>query len=190
MPLVPIASVDSSALRWLRTGEKTPEYTLLAGDSPIAIVRWARRHGARATAETAEGSWTLGRTGFLVPRLTVRREGSEAAIAQLTNRLGHHDIEIGGGGAYRIRRAGLLLPAWKVTDRDGGERLHIEAAAEGLRLEGGAVVTSGATPPGELLLLAVLGWYLIVLLWIEDEALEALVPFEGPDAPRRLGAGG
>jgi hypothetical protein len=189
VPLVSIDTVDRSALRWLRTGEKTPEYTLLAGESALAIVRWTRHRGARATAETANGIWTLGRSGFLIPQLTVRREGSDAAIARLTNRLGHHDIEVGGGGSYRLRRAGLLLPAWTVTDSEGRERLHIEAVAETRKLEGGAVIATGPTPPGELLLLAVLSWYLIVLLWIEDEAVEALVPFEGPDPPRGFGQG-
>ncbi|HTP53668.1 MAG TPA: hypothetical protein VML94_01725 [Thermoplasmata archaeon] len=188
MPLAPIDSVDRSALRWLRTNPTVPEYTLLAGETAIAIVRWAHRTGARATAETADGIWTLGRSGFLVPHLTVRRQGSDDSIARLTNRLGHHDIEVGGGGSYRLKRAGLLLPAWRVWDAGGEERLHIEAVAENRRLEGGAVIPTGALPPRELLLLTVLSWYLIVLLWIEDETIEALVPFEGPDAPARFGS--
>lgn len=187
VPLVPIDSVDRSALRWLRTGTGAPEYTLLADESAVAILRWARHAGARATAETAQGRWTLGRSGFLVPHLTVRREGSDVPIARLTNRLGHHDIELGGGGSYRIKRAGLLLPAWKISDAAGAERVHVEAVAEKRRLEGGAIVTTDPLPPGELLLLCVLSWYLIVLLWIEDEAVEALVPLEGPDAPARFG---
>ncbi|MGP8077513.1 MAG: hypothetical protein ACLQD8_01560 [Thermoplasmata archaeon] len=187
MPLVPIDSVDRSTLRWLRTGESTPEYTLLAGESAVAVLKWARPRGARATAETAQGTWTLGRGGFLVPHLTVRRAEREAPIARLTNRLGHHEIEVGGGGSYRLQRAGLLLPAWALWDEQGREQIHIEAVAEARRLEGGAVIASGTAPAPELLLLVVLSWYLIVLLWIEDEAVEALVPFEGPDAPARLG---
>lgn len=190
MALVPIASVDRSTLRWLRTGEKFPEFTLLAGESAVAVMQWARARGARARVETANGTWTLGRSGFLVPHLTVRRQGSDAAIARLTNRLGHHEIEVGGAGSYRLKRAGLLVPAWTLSDADGRERAHIEAVAETRRLEAGAVIATPDTPPGELLLLLVLSWYLIVLSWIEDEAIEALVPFEGPDAPARLGQGG
>ena len=190
MPLTPIDLVDRSAMRWLRTSEAAAEYTLLAGDSAVAVVRWSRHRGARAVAETAEGTFTLGRSGFLVPQLTVRRQGSEASVARLTNRLGHHEVEVGGGGSYRIKRAGLLLPAWTLTDSGGRELAHVEPVAEGRRLEGGAVIVSGEVPPRELLLVTILSWYLIVLLWIEDEAIEALVPFEGPDAPARLGQGG
>jgi hypothetical protein len=52
---------------------------------------------------------------------------------------------------------------------------------DGRKLVGGAVVTAadGARLP-ELPLLIGLAWYVIVLSWFEDEAL---VPFEGPDAP-------
>lgn len=187
MPLVPFASVDRSTLRWLRTGENLPEFTLLAGDSAVGIARWDRPRGGRATFETAEGSWTLSHSGVLVPNLTVRRAGSDAPVARLTNRLGHHEIEIGGGGSYRLKRAGLLLPAWTLTDAHGTECVHIEAVAESRRLEGGAVIAQGPIPPLELLLLVVLSWTLIVLLWIEDETIEALVPLEGPDAPARFG---
>jgi hypothetical protein len=186
VPLVPFGSVDRSTLRWLRTGDTVPEFTLLAGDSAVAAIRFARHRGARATAETADGTWTLARAGFLVPHLTVRPEGGDAPVARLTNRLGHHEIEVGGGGSYRLKRAGLLVPAWKLAGDDGQEQVHIEPVAEGRHLEGGAVIAAGPAPSRELLLLVVLSWYLIVLLWIEDEAVEALAPFEGPDAPTRV----
>jgi hypothetical protein len=181
VPLVPFASVDRSALRWLRTGTEPPEFTLLSGDAPVAILRWAKRHGARATAETADGGFTLGRNGFLVPHLTIRREGSETPVGRLTNRLGHHDLEVGGGGTYSLRRAGLLLPAWSLSDPAGAEVAHLEAVAETRPLEGGAVLVSGSPPPPVLLVLLLLSWYLIVLSWFEEEAAEALAPLETLD---------
>lgn len=189
MPLVPFAAVDRSALRWLRTGGAVPEFTLLAGEAPVAVLRWQRHRGARALAETADGSWTLGRSGFLVPHLTIRRSEAEPPVARVTNRLGHHEIEVGGKGAYRLRRAGLLVPAWALARADGTEVAHIEPVAEDRKLSGGAVLVDAPAGAAELLLLVVLSWYLIVLLWVEDETVEALVPFEGPDAPARLGGG-
>lgn len=183
MPLVPFASVDRSALRWLRTGETVAEYTLLSGDAAVATIRWARRRGAGAVAETADGAWALGRHGFFVPHLTARRTPDAPPVARLTNHLGHHRIEIGGGASYRLRRAGLLLPAWSLTTERGEEVAHLEAAGETRRLDGGAVIVApGTIAPAELLLLLLLSWYLIALLWFEDEAVEALVPLEGPDA--------
>jgi len=187
VPLVPFASLDRSTLRWIRTAETPAEYTLLAGDAPVAVLTWARHGGSRAAARTSEGEWTLKRNGYLVSHLTVRRAGEDAPIARLSLRFGHHEIEVGGGGVYWLRRASLLVPAWKLTGAGDREYAHIEPVPEGRHLGGGAVLTSGSAPARELLLLLVLSWYLIVLAWFEDETVETLAPFEGPDAPMRSG---
>jgi hypothetical protein len=66
----------------------------------------------------------------------------------------------------------------------GQELLHLEPVREGRHLSAGAVVVApeGAELP-DLLLLTAISWYFIVLAWFEDEAIETLAPFEGPDAP-------
>ena len=152
-------------------------FTLDAGDAHIAELSWSRREGSLATFKTVTGSWTLKRTGFLDPRVTVRVAGQEATVARLSAHLSAHRIEVRGGGSYQFRRAGMLVPAWTVSTDDGHELLHIEPVREGRKLEGGAVLVSdlGAGAP-DLLLLVALSWYFIVLAWFEDEAL---VPFEG-----------
>lgn len=188
MPLTSITSVDRSALRWLRGEGASTEYTLSAGDTPVAVLRWERATGARATADTAEGPWTLDRAGRLFPHITARTAAGPLPVARLTLRLGHHEIEIGGGGVYRLSRAGALVPAWRLLDPAGREIAHIEPVPDGRRLAGGAVLTSGTISPRELLLAVVLSWYLIVLDWFEDEVMESLAPFEGPDAPMRPGS--
>ncbi len=183
MPFVTFESVDRAALRWLKTGGAVREYTLLAGDSAVASVRWSAGRSATATVATADGNFVLERAGLLVPHLTIRRSESEPPLARLVNRLGHHEVELGQGESFRVRRAGLLVPAWTVSGPDGKERLHIEPVADGRQLGGGAVLVRDAKAPRELLLLVLLAWYLIVLLWIEDEALEALTWFEGMGGP-------
>jgi len=188
VPLAPIASVDRAALRWLK-GDGTPtHYTLSAGETPVAELRWERPGGSRASVETAEGAWVLERVGHLFPHLTVRTRPGTPPVARLSLRFGHHEIEIGGGGVYRLSRAGALVPAWRLLDAADREVAHIEPVPDGRRLAGGAVLTSGSTPARELLLLVVLSWYLIALDWFEDEVMETLAPFEGPDAPMRSGA--
>ncbi len=185
--LAPFASVDRSALRWLRTSDAPLEFTLSAGDVPVAVLRWATHRGSFATAETAGGTaWTLKRTGFLTPRLTVRAEGTSVDLATLTAHLRHHSIELASGDRYLLRRASLLLPAWTVSNAAGGEVLHIEPVPEGRKLGGGAVLVAPSASPSEALLLAVLAWYFIGLSWFEDETAEALAPFEGPDAPESI----
>ena len=177
MALTPFSSVDRSALRWQRTNETPMEFTLSSGDAPVAVVRWHQAGGSLASADLSDGQWTLKRGGFLNPHITVRRAGGGDTLARLTAHLSHHQIELSGGATYRFHRAGVLVPAWKLTALDGTEVLHIEPVREGRKLEGGAVVAAGegASLP-ELLLLVVLAWYFIVLAWFEDEAL---VPLEG-----------
>jgi len=113
--------------------------------------------------------------------VTVRAEGSTVDLARLSVHLNYHRIEIRGGPAYRFHRAGVLVPAWKVTEESGREVLHVEPVREGRKLEAGAVIAPTFAPalPGFPLLI-LLSWYFITLAWFEDEALATL---EGPDAP-------
>jgi hypothetical protein len=181
MPFTAFDSVDRSTLRWLRTEESPLEFTLSAGDSPVARIRWFQAGGSLARAETASGEWTLKRGGFLNPHITVRKPGGGENLARLTVHLSYHAIELADGVTYRFHRAGVLVPAWKVTTDAGREVLHIEPVREGRKLVAGAVlVAPTAVDLPELLLLVVVGWYFIVLAWFEDEAL---VPLEGADVP-------
>ncbi|HXW67664.1 MAG TPA: hypothetical protein VEL82_07315 [Thermoplasmata archaeon] len=185
MALVPLAGVDRTTLRWLRRTERPAAFALLAGESAVAELEWSRVDGSLASGRTADAAWTLKRIGFLHPRLTVRAAPGGPDVARVSIHLNYHRIELADGGAFRFHRAGLLVPAWKVSTEDGAELLHVEPVREGRRLVGGAVIASdaGARAP-ELPLLAIVSWYVIVLAWFEDEAL---VPFEGPDAPAGAG---
>ena len=181
MALTPFASVDRSTLRWLRSAESPAEFTLLSADSPIVVLRWKQKGGSLAFAETSERVWTLKRGGFLSPHITVREEGSEAVPARLAAHLSYHEVTIDPGGVYRFRRAGMLIPAWKLTTQDGTEVLHVEPVRDERKLVGGAVLAApSALDLPDLLLLVVLNWYFGVLAWFEDEALAAI---EGRDAP-------
>jgi hypothetical protein len=182
--LEPIPPQGAEAFRWLRASEEPLEFTLLLGDHEVARLRWRRRGGSFATAETASARWTLKREGFLSPRLSVRAEGSTAPLARLTPHLRHHLLELPGGRTFRFHRESLLLPAWTLSRIGGPEVLHIEPVPEGRRLAGGAAVAKAPYDPAELALLLVFTWYFIGQAWFEDEAVEALTPLEGPDAPR------
>lgn len=187
MPLAAFSSVDPSVLRWLRDEENPMAFTLTSGETAIAKLHWARHGGSLASAETSTGTWTLKRGGFLNPHVTVRLTGEESDIARISAHLSSHRIQVRGGATYRFHRAGFLVPAWTISTEDGREILHIEPVRQGRKLEGGAVLS---TPEGirlpDLLLLAVAGWYFIVLAWFEDEAL---VPLEGAEYTAPTGGG-
>ncbi len=176
------ASLDATALRWLRTQEAPIAFQLLSGDTLAADLTWKSHGGTLAVARTASATWTLKRVGFLNPRASLRLEGATSDLARVSIHLNYHRIDIVGAPSYRFHRAGVLLPAWQVTSDSGEQILHIEPVRDGRKLIGGAVVTSarGAKLP-ELPLLLVLSWYTIVLAWFEDEAF---VPLEGEGVPR------
>ena len=187
MALVPFASVDPSALRWIRTQESPVAFSLRAGDAEVATLTWDRPGGSLATARTMDTVWTLKRAGFLQPTVLVREGGSVEPIARLSAHLARHEITVGREPAYRLRHVSHLLPSWRLTTARGEEVLYIEPVPEHRSLQAGAVAVSSTTGRPSTLLLVVLTWYFIVLTWFEDEAIEALAPFEGPDPPLARG---
>jgi len=185
MALAPLASVDRSVLRWIRTRDRPVAFSLLSGETTVATLEWAQHGGSLATLRTASGEWTLKRGGFLNPHVTVR--AGDTTTARLSVHLNYHQIDVVGGPTYRFHRAGVLVPAWQVTTPGGKELLHMEPAREGRHLRAGAVVIApDALDLSELPVLIALSWYFIVLAWFEDEAVETLAPFEGPDSAATL----
>jgi len=184
--LVPLSSVDPSALRWIRTQDSPPAFSLRSGDAEVAVLTWDRPGGSLATARSAETTWTLKRVGFLQPSILVRLAGAPGPVARLSAHLARHEITLPNEPSYRLRRAGHFVPSWRLTTSEGAEVLHVEPVPENRALQGGAVVVSPQARPASALLLVVLSWYFVVLSWFEDEAIEALTPFEGPDAPISL----
>jgi hypothetical protein len=181
MAISPLSAVDRSTLRWLRERERPDAFSLRAGEATVATLEWTQHGNSLATLRSADGEWTLKRGGFLNPHVMLR--SATGVVARLTVHLNHHQIDVQGGRSYRLHRAGMLIPAWKVSSPNGTELLHVEPAREGRHLSAGAVLVSPAAGDlPDLLLLVALSWYFIVLAWFEDEALETLAPL-GPDAP-------
>jgi hypothetical protein len=179
MELAPFATVDRSALRWLRTSEEPAEFQLLSGETPVENLRWNRRAGSLATGTFHDGAWTFKRRGFLSPSIEARSAGAERPVAALVAHLRHHEVRLAGGPSYTLVHASRLLPAWKLRDARGEEVLHIEPVADRGSLRGGAVVVSGHLDAPETLLLVSLCWYFVVLVWYEDEFVEAFTALEG-----------
>jgi hypothetical protein len=185
VPLVPFSSVDRSALRWLRSQEEPVEFTLSAGDRPVATLRSPKQAHAPSVAETVGQTWYLEKRGFLNPHLTLHDREGGPPLARVSVHLNYHRIEVTGGANYRFHRAGLLVPAWQITSDDGTELAHLEPARETRRLEGGAVlVTPRGVASKDLLALLLLSWFFIVTAWFEDEAMMPLEDANFPPGPR------
>jgi hypothetical protein len=185
MDFTAFGSIDATSLRWLRQSETPLQFDLRSGDDLIARLKWSDGSRTLARFQTSEGTWTLKRVGFLNPRVTMRVEESVENAALLTVHLNYHSIAISKDGVYRFHRAGVLVPAWKVTQEPGGEVLHVEPVRDGRKLSAGAVISSAVAVhlPGFQLVVG-LSWYFIVLAWFEDEAIASL---EDTDLPTSAG---
>lgn len=170
-----LTDADLGTLRWTRTGA-AHSYQLSSGPDPIATLHWAKAYGTLATAESLGARWTLKRSGFLNPVVTVRDATSGKDLAALHVHLKTNLLQLPGGATYRWSRTGFWVPSWHFEDPAGIELVNFEAVRAVAHLEGGLIVVSpaGRSCP-DLLLLLVLGWYFIFQSWIEDEAAAASV---------------
>jgi hypothetical protein len=171
MDFIPWTEGDRSNLRWVRTKDHPAAFELRSERGVLTSMEWATRSWSLAVARGVDFRWSLKRTGFLYPRVVVRPERATKPLADLHGEGTHHRIRT-ARGSYRFGRAGLLVPAWEVSGRNGGWALHLEPVREGRRLEGG-ILELGSAPLelDELRLLAALSWYFIVLAWFEDETI-------------------
>lgn len=170
-----LADADLGALRWTRSGEGH-SYQLNSGSDSVATLHWAKAYGTLATAESPGARWTLKRTGFRNPVVTVRDTTSGKDLAVLHVHLNHSLLRLPGGTTYQWSRTGFWLPSWHFQDATGTELVNFEPVRVVAHLEGGLIVLSpaGKACP-DLLLLLVLGWYFIFQSWVEDEAAAASI---------------
>jgi hypothetical protein len=168
-----LSEADMDDLKWTRTGEPHT-YQLSSGADPVATLHWERPAETHATAEAEGVRWTLKRSGFLSPTVSLRDTATGKDLALLHVHLNSSLLQVAGGGTYRWTRTGFWIPAWEFQDSGGKELVDFEPVREGARLDGGLLDVSpaGRTEPN-LLLMLVLGWYFIVQSWIEDEAVAA-----------------
>jgi hypothetical protein len=161
--------------KWHQPDAIHRHYELRADDALIASLRWERPWGSLATGQTAEGTWTLKRAGFLRPRVTVRAAGSDsdAAIVQLQWG-GIGDVQLADGHHFRWTRVTFWHSEWAFTDAGGEPLLVFKPNFTKMRREAEIEIGPHSLALPELSLLSLLGWYLMVL--IEEETNFAAIP--------------
>jgi hypothetical protein len=158
----------TSQLEWVHL-PGTQAYQLLVASQHFATLAWQKGSGSIAAAESSEGRWTLKRRGFLWPGVTVRSIATRRDLAVLRAQWRESTIQMADGRVFHWTRSGFKDPTWKVTDATGHEMLSFDPRRRGRHLEGAAVTASadaGSDPA--LLLLLILGWYFIVIAWVEE----------------------
>lgn len=165
-----IATFAGQSLEWLQPKTLEHHYELQAGPAQLATLTFHSVWGTLATAETADGTWTFKRVGFLNPRVTVRVAGSPDNLAVYQPKFwGDGILTFADRTAFRWRPTNFWASQWAFTGKDDTPLIRFKSGVEKQRLSDifktQAIVeiepeeSIGPVMP----LLVVLGMYLIVL---------------------------
>ena len=156
------------ALTWEQSEPRT--YELGRGDETLARLRWQSACGSLALGECALGCWTFKRMGFFHPYVTVRPAGAPNDLATL--RTEHR--------ATRLQFADGRLFLWVRGTTRGRERSFHDAAGRPVvtfapesrrgTLWGSVATVEAGCSDETLALLALTGWYRLVLDKMDDDA--------------------
>ena len=165
-----IAQLVGSSLEWVQPKALKMEYELRSGEEAVATLRFRSSFGSFATAESADGCWTFKRVGFWQTRATIRPCGSETEIA--TFRQGTW----ASGGTLEMpdgRKFPVSTNFWQTRyqmQTEGGEPLITYKTHGIVRLEAQMEIAPQAAGMPELPWIAMLGWYLAVLMYTDASA--------------------
>jgi hypothetical protein len=160
-----INDVASGELRWVDPTNEL-SYELLTGAEEV-VGRLRLDAKQRGDSDTANERWTLTREGFWHPRVTVRAPGSDADVAIFhTSWKKGGILELDGGRWLRLRLPTLTRWKWTWTDMHDRPLVHL---GHGFLMKNGQVtIEPDAAESPDVPLLAVLGWYLLVI-WAMDQ---------------------
>jgi hypothetical protein len=169
-----IREVADHPLRWTRPSMLGRQYELTAGPDVVGGLKWESMFGSLATAEAAEGTWTFKRAGFLSPRLTVRKPGSDSDLAVL--RIGFKGDGILHGPQrrnYQWQRINFWRSEWAFASETGRQLISFDPDFSLLKHAATVKVEPEALRLEDLSLLTALGWYVMLLLSEESAGVTA-----------------
>ena len=157
-----------STLAWKDPVPGVPKFELSSGGELLATLAYEPLCRTLATAETAEGTWTIQETGILSTTIHVREEGSTGDLAVFhPGFLGRGRLRFGNGVTFRWRHH-PLQHSWSFCGEDGETLLTFRREPElaekpwphSTRAELD-ISPAGRSNP-RIPLLAALGWYLVL----------------------------
>ncbi len=162
-----LTGTKSKSFKWTRSGKVS---TLTSDGQVYAKVTWANSWGSLATGESGDGRWTLKRVGFLRPRVTVRMEGSQSDLAVVTvDWNGGGNVAFSDASSFSFKRVGFWHSEFVLADSTG-RRIFTMKSGSGLRQEATlGLENEAARSSWRTSLLAIVGWYLSVLVAEYDQ---------------------
>ncbi|MGA7614285.1 MAG: hypothetical protein WBX15_03810 [Thermoanaerobaculia bacterium] len=162
-----ITSSDKK-LCWIHPDPAQRYFELVADSEPVAKLQLQQGIVALAHAEAAEGRWTFKQVGFLHPHVTVRQQGADVNVAKFEpNASGGGALHFPDGRSFRWV-SNFWLSEWSWTDVADNRVMSFRRDFAIDKREGELTLRLDAKEIPHLSILALLGWYLIIML--ADEA--------------------
>lgn len=164
-----IVDFIGSCLEWTRTSSLSPTHTLSSARGSVGELSFTSPFGSLATGKTAHGTWTFKREGFLHPRVSIRRAGSDVTIGILALSMsGGGVLTLAGGGEYRLLASGWSRKHW-CFQKIGDTVIGFERSGDKAKV---TIGTPNASPE-TVSILCLLGRYMPVLADADDAAIAA-----------------
>ena len=155
---------------WRQPSQLRQEYEMVVGEEIVATLRWRKNVGTNAVGRSPDGTWSFKAAGFLNPRVTLRLPNSDYDFAVFRARnTGEGVLEAMADQRFQWRCVNFWQNAWAFLDGEGDRILTIKPEPSPLKLGATVTVELKAAAHQETGYLAILGWYLLVLM-AEDAA--------------------
>ena len=183
----PLADHLAEELYWTQPKTMHRRYELQANDIVVGTLEFETAFGSLATARANGEAWSLKRMGFFRPHVTVRVAGTDDDLAvyrpKWTGTEGELAFRDGGVFSWTVANfwatryevkdsSGVTLIEYKSGGRDGGLKDFFRSQAHV------TITTVGQRYP-QVALLALIGWYLILLQ--QSDASAAAVAASGAE---------
>jgi len=149
-------------------------HQMTRGDEVAATLSFGGMCGSLATAESAHGRWTFKRGGFLSPRVTVRKAGETNDLAVFYPKWqGGGELRFTAGETYTLKSLNFWGGDWAFENQRGEIVVSLHGP-HGFLKSAGEIEVGAASDHADVTLLAILGWYLRLLM-LEDAAATAVI---------------
>lgn len=166
----PLVAHLSHPLYWVQPKTLSREFELRNEVGTLATLEFGTAFGSFATARTSSGEWSLKRMGFFKPVVTVREAGQETNIGVYRPRWTgtDGDLEL-NGRRYTFKTSNFWATQFEVRDSADRPLIAYRAGAKKrtfgdlFKTQAEVIILEPRTHPGDLALLVIVGWYIIVL---------------------------
>lgn len=169
-PLNALTTGSYADLEWRQVKATSRDSELVMDGRAIGSLAFRSRFGTLATATIGDACWTFKRVGFFQQRVEMRECGAETPIAQFVNATwtGGGTLTVPRGRAFRLT-TNWWSTKWQVEDADGRVLMRFDYGGV-FKRRANVKVASEARALPELALLIAISWYLIVMLWSEEQS--------------------